>query len=252
MAALNKLQKFKEVESFPNVIEAGFSDVFKNDHILKGNWNRDFFRNDNPITLELACGKGDYALGLAKKYPHRNFIGIDIKGARIWKGAKEALENNIQNVAFIRTRIEMIASFFAKGEVQEIWITFPDPQMRKKRASNRLTSTAFLQRYRQFLKPEGLVHLKTDSAFFFTYTRAVADLNELEITGISGDLYHEDSPEDFTEIRTFYERQWLEKEIPIKRISFKIPQDNELTEPDFEMQHDGYISYNRKLRKKLD
>ena len=171
----NKLKKFGEMETFPNVFQYPFAELQKGPFPLKGKWNTEFFKNDNPIVLELGCGKGEYAVGMAKKFADRNFIGVDIKGARMWTGAKQSVQEGIANVAFLRTSIELIASFFEAGEVSEIWITFPDPQMQK--VNKRLTSTRFMQLYRQILKDGGLVHLKTDSPFLYAYTDAMVRLN---------------------------------------------------------------------------
>ena len=169
----NKLKKFGEMETFPNVFQYPFAELQKGPFPLKGKWNTEFFKNDNPIVLELGCGKGEYAVGMAKKFADRNFIGVDIKGARMWTGAKQSVQEGIANVAFLRTSIELIASFFEAGEVSEIWITFPDPQMQK--VNKRLTSTRFMQLYRQILKDGGLVHLKTDSPFLYAYTDAMSE-----------------------------------------------------------------------------
>ena len=163
-----KLEKFADMRDYPHVFEYPYSVVDNVPFEMKGNWNRDFFKNDNPIVLELGCGRGEYTVGLGRMYSDKNFIGVDIKGARMWTGATDALKAGMKNVAFLRTNIEIIERFFAPGEVSEIWLTFSDPQMKK--ATKRLTSTYFMNRYRKFLKPDGLIHLKTDSNFMFTYT----------------------------------------------------------------------------------
>ena len=165
----NKLAKFADLETYPHVFQMPSSQVREGVVFpLRGCWGRDFFHNDHPIVLELGCGKGEYTVGLARLFPGKNFIGVDIKGARIWTGAKQSLESGMANVAFLRTDIEMINHFFAADEVSEVWLTFPDPQMKK--ATKRLTSTNFMRLYQQMVKPGGLVHLKTDSNFLFTYT----------------------------------------------------------------------------------
>ncbi len=215
-----KLEKFAEVEGFSNVIQPPFKDVFQHDHHLKGLWNKEYFRNQNPLTLELGCGKGEYTVGLAKRYPDRNFIGIDIKGSRIWRGAKTALEAGLANVAFLRTRIDFIGSFFGKDEVSEIWITFPDPQLKK--ARKRLTSSLFLTRYSSFLHREGYINLKTDSRELFEYTRALAIHNDLNISYMTDDLYGSGYHSDILSIQTYYEQMWLEQGKPIRYIRFQL------------------------------
>ena len=197
----NKLKKFGEMETFPNVFQYPFAELQKGPFPLKGKWNTELFKNDNPIVLELGCGKGEYAVGMAKKFADRNFIGVDIKGARMWTGAKQSVQEGIANVAFLRTSIELIASFFEAGEVSEIWITFPDPQMQK--VNKRLTSTRFMQLYRQILKDGGLVHLKTDSPFLYAYTDAMVRLNGFATEVNTDDLYHIGLADDNHQIRTF-------------------------------------------------
>ena len=215
-----KLEKFKEMESFSNVLQPPFEEIFNNDFYLKGKWSNHFFGNENPITLELGCGKGEYTVGLAKHYPERNFIGIDIKGARIWKGAKNALNEGIGNAVFLRTRIDFIESFFTTGEVQEIWITFPDPQPVKK--LKRLTSSRFLNRYRKFLISGGLVHLKTDNQELYRYTKRLVEYNKLPVEFSTENLYNNGLNDDFLNIRTFYESIWLEAGLPIHYIRFRL------------------------------
>jgi len=229
MGRRNKLEKFAEILSFPNVYEnydPKAPQIVGKDGVpvdLKGQWTQKHFSNDHPLVLELACGKGDYTIGMARQFPEKNFIGLDIKGNRIWKGASTALEENITNAAFFRTRIEQIALFFEKDEVDEIWITFPDPFLRKSKANRRLTSSFFINHYRKILKHEGLVHLKTDapSLYDFTLETIAADENcEL--------LYHNDDiyagplycPE--LELKTYYEGMHLEAGKTIKYIRFKI------------------------------
>ena len=216
---------------------------------LKGRWNSDYFHNDGPIVLELGCGKGEYTVGLARRFPHKNFIGIDIKGARMWTGATESLEAGMKNVAFLRTNIEIIDRFFAPGEVSEIWLTFSDPQMKK--ATKRLTSTFFMERYRRFLKDGGTIHVKTDSNFMFTYTKYMVEKNGLPVEFITDDLYHSGWVDDILGIRTYYEQQWLDRGLTIKYIKFLLPQCGELQEPDVEIELDEYRSYNRSKRSGL-
>ena len=195
-----KLKKFAENETFRCLLQPDASSVLAKpegsrelvlrDHAIKGNWNRDMFEKPQPIVLELGCGKGDYTIALARRHPEMNFIGVDIKGARLWKGAKEATEEKMGNVAFLRTRIEFIDAFFGPGEVSEIWLTFSDPQLRGSENA-RLTSPLFLQRYRRFLKPDGIVHLKTDSRFLYEYTQSVIRANNLEVLASGTDIYHD-------------------------------------------------------------
>ena len=213
---------------------------------LRGRWNADFFRNDNPIVLELGCGKGEYAVGLARRYPGKNFIGIDIKGARMWTGAKASLQEGLSNVAFVRTSIELIERFFAPDEVAEIWITFPDPQMKKVR--KRLTSTRFMALYRRLLRPDGLIHLKCDSPFLFTYTCEMVKANRLPVRVQTADLYHSGIDDDILSIRTFYEQQWLERGMTIKYIQFVCEPREEWIEPEVEIEYDTYRSFNRSKR----
>ena len=193
--------------------------------------------------LELGCGKGEYAVGLARRFPGKNYIGVDIKGARMWTGAKAAVKEGISNVAFLRTNIELIDRFFEAGEVSEIWITFPDPQMKKVR--KRLTSTRFLELYRNILVADGIVHLKTDSPFLYTYTDALVKLNELPTEINTADLYHSDVVDDILEIKTFYEQQWLDRGLTIKYIKFHLDHTTELKEPDIEIEEDTYRSFSR-------
>jgi len=213
------------MEAFDRVFQPGFEEVFQKDHPLKGRWAEEVFRNTNPITLELGCGKGEYTVNLAGRFPGRNFIGIDIKGARIWRGAKGANEKELTNVAFLRTRIEFIRSFFATDEVDEIWITFPDPQLKRKRNKKRLTSSRFLNLYRSLLVHNGIVHLKTDSAVLHEYTRRLLAHNGLEVIRATGDLYHSGEVDEVLQIKTFYESQFLEEGMKITYIAFRLPSD---------------------------
>lgn len=223
-----KLFKFSEMETFPNVLQPAFEDVFEKDHTLKGKWKELFFKNSNPITLELGCGKGEYTLGMAKMFPNRNFIGIDIKGARIWKGAKRALEERLPNVAFLRTRIDFIASFFEADEIEEIWITFPDPQLKKD--LKKLTSSRFLNRYNQFLKTGGTINLKTDSRELYDYTCAITNYNDLKVLAKTDNLYQSHLNDEILSIRTFYESMWLDEGLKIHYIQFLLNNNNGIQE----------------------
>lgn len=249
-----KLAKFAEMETFKNVFQYPYSVIDDVPFEMKGHWREQYFGNDNPIVLELGCGKGEYAVGLARMFPNINFIGVDIKGARMWTGAKMAIEEGLTNVAFLRTNIEIIDRFFAPDEVQEIWLTFSDPQM--KNARKRLTSTYFMERYRHFLTDRGLIHLKTDSNFLFTYTMCMVEKNHLPTDICTTDLYH-DTPQKLVgdpilDIQTYYERMWIERGLNIKYIRFRLPHDGVLEEPDVEIPLDEYRSYHRDKRSGLE
>ncbi len=218
----NKLKRFKENETFVNVIQPTREEAVNNTLDLKGNWQSHFFKNTNPIVLELGCGKGEYAVNLAKAYPEKNFLGVDIKGARFWRGAKTALEEDLNNVGFLRTQIELIDHFFEPNEVDEIWITFPDPQIKYKRTKHRLTNTAFLTKYKQILKPTGIVHLKTDSEFMHGYTLGLLHGLGETIEYAHHDVYgSEGAPPEVTSIQTFYEQQYLAQDKKITYIQFR-------------------------------
>lgn len=240
-----KLEKFNEMKGFDHVIQAPYHTVEQQDFHLKGKWAKAFFKRNNPIVLELGCGKGEYTVELAAMNPEVNYIGVDIKGARLWKGAKLALERQLTNVAFLRTNIEIIAQFFGPDEVSEIWLTFPDPQMRKTR--KRLTSTTFLNKYRHFLKPDGIIHLKTDSNFQFTYTREMVKRNNFDMVAETENVYEWEHLNDILRIRTFYEKQWLERGITSKYLAFKL-HDGQYEEPDIEIEKDEYRSFGRTAR----
>ncbi len=233
------------MKDFEHVVQVPFHIIQHNDFHLKGSWANKFFKNNNPLILELGCGKGEYTVELATKNPGINYIGVDIKGARLWKGAKLALERELTNVAFIRTNIELINQFFAPDEVSEIWLTFPDPQMRKTR--KRLTSTTFIEKYRCFLKPDGVVHLKTDSNFQYNYSRSMAMLNDFEILADTDNVYEWEHLNDTLRILTFYEKQWIDRGIRIKYISFKVHNGN-LQEPNIDIEKDEYRSFGRSAR----
>ena len=249
-----KLQKFAEMETFSNVFQYPFSVIENVPFEMKGHWREQYFHNDNPIVLELGCGKGEYTVELARLYPQVNFIGVDIKGARMHKGAKEALTAGLSNVAFLRTNIEIIDRFFAKDEVQEIWLTFSDPQMKNPR--KRLTSTYFMNRYRHFLVDGGLIHLKTDSNFLFTYTTYMVEANRLPLLFRTEDLYHTDGIDEETRkilsIQTFYEAQWIARGLNIRYMKFHLPQQGELVEPDVDIPLDDYRSFHRDKRSSLE
>ena len=228
----NKLKKFADMETFGCVYQFPWGVLESGACPMKGNWHERCFHNDNPIVLELGCGKGEYTVALAEKFPERNFIGIDIKGARLWKGAKYATEKPLPNVAFIRTRIEFITSLFAPGEVAEIWITFADPQ--EKKARKRLTAPGFLARYNQILAPGGIVHLKTDSRLLHNYTLQVAAVNGLPVLVHDEDIYGHGLADEVLSIKTFYEQSFLAKGIPITYLAFRPGTKKPLAEPDWD------------------
>ncbi|MEC5173212.1 MULTISPECIES: tRNA (guanosine(46)-N7)-methyltransferase TrmB [Chryseobacterium] len=221
----NKLARFAENKILPNVVQPTREEAL-NGFNLKGKWRTEFFKNENPIVLELGCGKGEYTVGLAKAFPEKNFIGIDVKGARFWFGAKEAHENGMQNVAFLRTQIELVDYFFAENEVDEIWITFPDPQIKYKRTKHRLTHPDFLNRYKKFLKPGGIIHLKTDSEFLHGYTLGFLQGAGYEIITAHHDIYgapeYDPGTLHLRDIRTYYEELFSAKGKTITYIKFKI------------------------------
>lgn len=248
----NKLKKFAEMETFHNVFQCGARECVEDSPVvtMRGKWRELYFHNNNPIVLELGCGRGEYTVGLAQRDPNKNYIGIDIKGARMWAGAKQAELAGIKNVAFLRTNIEMISNFFSPDEIDEIWITFPDPQMKK--ATKRLTSTYFMQRYRQLLRPDGIIHLKTDSPFLYTYTQAMVKENHYPILVDTDDLYSEeavrtlgDKANEARMLQTHYENQWLDRGLTIKYIVWQLPAEPSYIEPKIEIEKDTYRSYGR-------
>ena len=239
----NKLYKFEALSHYPHVFQYPFSVLQDKEFELKGKWNELFFKNENPVIIELGCGKGEYTVGLAKLFQNRNFIGVDIKGARIWKGATQSLQEKMTNVAFLRTHIELIDCFFAKGEVSEIWLTFPDPQMAK--VNKRMTSTRFIQLYGRILKDNGSIHLKTDSPFLYDYTQIMIKANNFQVEIETDDLYNSGIENEILSIRTFYEQQWLSRGMTIKYIKFNCDVRSNYVEPEVELKRDDYRSFSR-------
>ena len=241
--AKKKLERFAEMEHLSNVFQPKHEEVFRTDYKLKGKWNSDVFHNNHPIILEIGCGKGEYTVELGKLYPEKNFIGLDIKGARMWLGAKTAIEAGMSNVAFLRMYAELLESVFAPEEIAEIWITFPDPQMAKSR--KRLTGTRFLKLYQKFLAKDACIHLKTDSPFLYTYTNELIKINQLSTFIQTEDLYGGEIEDQILSIKTFYEKQWLSRGKKIKYIRFALNTDRNLLEPDIEIEKDDYHSETR-------
>ena len=228
MGGKGKLKKWAEMKTFNNVVEPITQEVFQKDHQLKGKWRSEIFKNNNPIVLELGCGKGEYAVGMGEHFPNKNFIGVDIKGNRIWRGAKTAFENKMTNIYFIRTQIDHIASFFDENEVDEIWITFPDPQPKDRLERKRLTSPMFIGRYKKFLKPEGIIHLKTDHEGFFKYTLEEIERCNFKLLESTFNLYGEviekldTRTQEILSIKTFYEKLWAAKGHSIHYCKFQL------------------------------
>ena len=246
-----KLAKFADMETYENVFQYPYSVVEHVPFEMQGKWHEQYFHNQNPIVLELGCGKGEYTVGLAQRHPDMNFIGVDIKGARMWTGATQALREGLKNVAFLRTNIEVIDRFFAPDEVQEIWLTFSDPQMKNPR--KRLTSTYFMNRYRRFLVDGGLIHLKTDSNFLFTYTTYMVERNHLPLLFRTEDLYGSaESDPIASAIQTYYEQMWIDRGLNIRYMKFQLPHAGDLSEPDIEIPLDDYRSYRRDKRSSLE
>jgi len=231
------------MKDYPHVFQYPFAVLQEKGFEMKGRWNEIFFKNNNPVVLELGCGKGEYTVGLAKLFPGKNFIGIDIKGARMWTGAKQSLAENLTNVAFLRTHIELINYFFAPAEVSEIWITFPDPQMNK--VNKRMTSTRFMQLYREILNDQGIIHLKTDSNFMYSYTCEMVHVNHFPVLVQTDDLYHSSLADEILSIQTFYEQQWLDRGLSIKYLKFICEHRDKYIEPDVEVEFDNYRSFHR-------
>ena len=247
-----KLRKFAENETFRCLLQPDASMILDkslddkqlrlNEHPIRGHWGQKIFGNDHPIVLELGCGKGDYTIALARLHPDINYIGVDIKGARLWKGAKEATEYEMPNVAFLRTRIEFIEAFFGPGEVSEIWLTFSDPQLHGSENS-RLTSPLFLERYRKFLAPGGIVRLKTDSRYLYEYTKAVVEANGLPVSVSETDVYanRDRVPEEVTAVQTFYEKMFLEMGLPITYMAFGIAHEGPYQFPGDRFDHEHWL-----------
>ena len=224
-----KLIRFQENKTFSCLVQPTTEEVLHHDHPLKGRWREEMFHNDHPIVLELGCGKGEYTVALAERFPEKNYIGIDIKGARLWKGAKYATQQQLGNVAFVRTRVEFINSLFAPGEIDEIWITFADPQERK--ARKRLTHPLFLERYRQLLAPEGIIHLKTDSRLLHHFTLETIRQNGLPLIEACEDIYGTGRADELLSIQTFYEKNFRAQGIPITYLAFRLGNSGPLVEP---------------------
>ena len=217
----DKIRRFSENLTFKCMVQPAFEEVFEVEHPMKGKWG-EFFGNDNPIVLELGCGRGEYTVALAERNPDKNFIGVDIKGARMWRGAKTVTERGIPNAGFLRTRIEFISSLFAEGEVSEIWITFPDPQMPKQRAKHRLTGPLFLARYAKILKEGGMINLKTDSQFLHEYTKEVIAQNALPVEVANNDIYGTGYADETLSVKTAYESKFLAQGMPITYLRFSL------------------------------
>jgi tRNA (guanine-N7-)-methyltransferase len=229
----DKFRRFQENLTFSCLVQPDFEDVFRCDHPLKGRWHEDHFRNNNPIVLELGCGRGEYTVALARRMPDVNFIGVDIKGARMWRGAKTATEEGLANAAFLRTRIEFISSLFGPGEVAGLWITFPDPQLKKNRVKKRLTAPSFLEAYAGFLAPGAPIHLKTDSRHLHDYTLAVAAHNGLEVQQASADIYGQGVADEILSVKTTYETRFLTEGLPITYMRFTLGCRTQFDAPDF-------------------
>lgn len=227
MAGKRKLEHFAEMKTFPHVFEPELKEVFRTEYKMMGKWRELFFKNNNPIVLELGCGKGEYSVGMARAFPEKNFIGIDIKGARMWRGAKTAEEEGLNNIAFLRTRIEFIQACFANNEIDEIWITFPDPQQKDRREKKRLTGPLFIERYKQFLKRDGVINLKTDSAFFYDFSVDECEKNQFEVLFSTPNLYKEgieqfdNQMQEILKIKTHYEQIFTQKGHSIHFLKFR-------------------------------
>ncbi len=235
MSKKKKLLKFAQIKTFENLFEPVFMYSDPKDFRLKANWNKEYFKNNNPIVVELGCGKGEYSVELAKKYPENNYIGIDIKGNRMWTGASDALDSELGNIGFVRTFVEFTPYCFAANEISEIWITFPDPQLGpRKRIRKRLTSSAFLSRYQKFLINDGIVNLKTDDDTLYRYTKSVIELNNLTVLSDTDNLYESVYFTDVLAIKTHYEKMWNKEKKTIKYLRFVLPQNVTITEPPVE------------------
>ena len=224
MGSKNKLKRFKENLTFKNVIQPSREILVDDNFEYKGKWNNLFFKNNKPIIIELGCGKGEYSIELAKLNPEKNFIGIDIKGARFWRGAKTAIDEGLNNIAFVRSQIELIDRIFSEVEVSEIWITFPDPQIKFKREKHRLINLKFINLYKNILVPNGIINLKTDSEFLHGYMLGlIKSTNFLELIYSNHNIYNNSgAPENVLSIQTFYELKFLKQKKPITFINFKV------------------------------
>ncbi len=238
--AKRKLKRFRENEAYPHVIEPNYYDLKDARFNLKSNWVSNFFKNQNPIILELGCGKGEYTVGLAQRNPDKNYIGVDIKGARLWRGAKTSFDAGMKNVAFLRTRVDFIDFCFGNSEVSEIWCTFSDPHLgHRKSIKKRLTSSSFLKKYQQIIGDTAIVHLKTDDAILYAYTQDVVAHNSLKVLHDIGDIYDGDFSDIVPPIKTFYEQMWIEEGRTIRYISFVLPKNKELIEPPVNEEREG-------------
>jgi tRNA (guanine-N7-)-methyltransferase len=226
-----KLARFAEMKTFNNVFEPTLNEVITNNFHFKNKWKTDYFKNDNPIILELGCGKGEYTIGLAEKFTDKNFLGIDIKGSRLWRGCKTAIEKDLKNVGFVRTKIDLVRSFFGENEIQDIWLTFPDPQ--KEKVNKRLSCAKFLNLYKNFICSDGSINLKTDSSLLYEYTLSLVLFNKLEIIANTDNLYNSNLIDEVLSIRTFYENQFLSQQKSIKYLKFRLSHKDTLIEPDY-------------------
>jgi tRNA (guanine-N7-)-methyltransferase len=217
-----KLEKFAETKTFPNFFQPDYNSIKEEGLFLKGKWKRDFFKNDNPLVVELGCGRGEYSVQLAEQYPDTNFIGIDRKGARMWKGCKTSIEKEMKNVAFLRTQIDHIIHCFDKDEINEIWITFPDPHPKLSNVNKRLTSPSFLDLYKKLLVPNGFIHLKTDSELLFNYTLDVLNEEQYRIVEKQTDIYSKEQIDESLSIETYYEKMWRGQGLKIRYIKFQL------------------------------
>ncbi|HOK38898.1 MAG: tRNA (guanosine(46)-N7)-methyltransferase TrmB [Bacteroidales bacterium] len=235
MSAKRKLQKFEQNKTFPHFFEPQLYYNNFSDFELKAKWHSEFFKNSNPIILELGCGKGEYSVNIATMFPEKNCIGVDIKGARMWKGASESLKMGLKNIAFLRTRVEFTPLCFGKDEISEIWLTFPDPQLGpKKRIKKRLTSSVFLSKYQKFLKNNGIINLKTDDDTLYKYTLRIIQANNLELLVNTDDLYNSSYYQGLLAIKTHYESLWNKENRIIKYLKFRLPYNVEIIEPEYE------------------
>jgi tRNA (guanine-N7-)-methyltransferase len=242
----NKLSKFADMATYEHVVQVSYKQLQSEKFQYKGKWNEAFFGNYHPVILELGCGKGEYTVKLASHHPEFNFIGIDIKGSRMWKGATQTKDLGLKNVGFLRTNIENLQLAFGEGEVSEIWLTFPDPQMKKTR--KRLTSTNFIESYRRIMAHNGIIHLKSDSNFLYQYTKEIVAENHFEVLRQTDDLYHSEFLDEVLSIQTFYEKQWLDRGLSIKYLSFRLNHQEPLREPEVEIEKDPYRSFGRSAK----